>query len=125
MTKDEKKLLIQDLSARLPYRVKFSGSFCGSEAYKMEFTDMFFCVLMGLNDDEWMKPYLRPFSALTAKEKRIIDDMTYSVGIAGRKRGVEMYVGAIDLLLKNHVDFRGLIPKGLAFEAPKDMYVIN
>ena len=31
----------------------------------------------------------------------------------------------IDYLLAHHFDFRGLIPKGLALEAPEDMYNIK
>ena len=64
------------------------------------------------------KPYLIPLSSMTEKQKkeyqyiteRWMYDPSYSIS------------DSTDWLNKNHFDYRGLIEKGLAIEAPKDMY---
>ena len=69
-----------------------------------------------------VKPYLRPMSSMTdeeEKEYRNIDNRSYSCPID------YAHIPAserIDWLNKNHFDYRGLIPKGLALEAQEGMY---
>ena len=121
MSQEDKDLLIKDLCMRQPYGVicntpKGNGYLCfinqtifGTEyGVNIEATmrDYF-------NDREvYIKPYLRPMSSMTEEEKKEYDNrlacMFYD----------EMYddAFAIDWLLENHFDFRGLIPKGLAIE---------
>jgi len=68
------------------------------------------------------KPYLRPMSSMTEEELYIIES-----NLAQLKDGNWLYecVDEITTLLNSrHLDFRGLIPMGLALEAPKDMYKI-
>ena len=50
--------------------------------------------------------------------KKIIEDFNYMVTESEQYTIVDF----IDWLNKNHFDYRGLIEKGLAIEAPKDMY---
>ena len=67
-----------------------------------------------------VKPYLRPMSSMTEEEK-IEWDAEYAYN--SRTYSYEGYVGKMtDWLNKHHFDYRGLIEKGLALEAPKDMY---
>lgn len=137
MTQEEKDLLLMDLCSRSRYPIKCKVitptfnlddgdcpaefddeiSFIEPDIYNVylyhEGTDV---------DIEEIKPYLRPFSDLTEKEIQTIDDMTYDAGKSGRKKSLEMYVKAIDFLIQNHIDIHGLIPKGLALEAPRKMY---
>jgi hypothetical protein len=74
------------------------------------------------------RPYLRPMSSMTEEEKEelrqqfcyeweenITELMDYSIEIGD----ADCF---IDWLLEHHFDYRGLIEKGLALEAPKDMY---
>lgn len=138
MTQEDKKLLLKDLCARLPYRVKIQdyqklgeyallkqvdfrrkqiavetgiGSFEGVDFYKLE----------------WSLPYLRPMSSMTEEEKDnlqslhdIISDENYGDGYSPSAWNAitewEDYCNA------RHLDYRGLIPMGLALEAPEDMY---
>jgi hypothetical protein len=69
--------------------------------------------------EDWI-PYLRSMSSMTKEEEEEynnIDNRAYScpkdyAHIPAKDR--------IDWLLKNHFDFRGLIPKGLAIEVTKE-----
>lgn len=51
-------------------------------------------------------------------------NLTLKLTLIGGEYFVELgdIVDFIDWLNKNHFDYRGLIEKGLAIEAPKDMY---
>ncbi len=134
MTQEDKKLLLKDLCARLPYGVK------GIRTYKPEETITLteiiprckmnpnigngsFCEL---GFDETLdccvitefKPYLRPMSSMTEEEKNIYE--------YNRNSNVEVVRTALfDWLNKNHFDYRGLIPIGLALEAPEGMYNVK
>ena len=134
MTQEEKLLLIKDLCARLPYRVK---CYVPVENCTMELTGKrlnYFCfhkdawggdyshereiVLDPLNDvsnDYIVKPYLRPLSSMTEEEKQILELCNAFV----EPRSIEL---KIDFYNNQHLDYRGLIEKGLAIEAAEGMY---
>jgi len=122
----EKELLVKDLSSRLPYGVickcyheefnaddeepfalvydeKLSmknGSFIGSFNYKID----------------KIRPYLRPMSSITEKEQKEYRNINCCL-----IKGCEAW-NEVDWLNAHHFDYRGLIEKGLALEAPKGMY---
>ena len=118
MTQEEKELLLKDLCARLPYGVK--GNFLNSDGSlsndpllrKVSIT--YSCLVtvdgnegMVLNGD--IKPYLFPLSSMTEEQK-----LEY-------KRTCTL--ASLDWLNKNHFDYRGLIPMGLAIDATgKNIY---
>jgi hypothetical protein len=136
MKQEDKELLLKDLCARLPYEVilvapsrRTSFPTDGNTAAEL-------CVEQG-----W-KPYLRPLSSMTEEE------YVHFMSICGMNlRSYEIqemmsenfshpnkitivntlggYSHNIDWLNKNMFDYRGLIEKGLALEAPDDMYEIN
>ena len=121
MTQEDKNLLLKDLSARLSYKVNVC-------LYEKET-----CILMGIDGDEVyldvdsdsfyvesIKPYLRPMSSMT--EEEIKEFSVLGVGIHLFKGPLIPSYDTLDWLNKNHFDYRGLIEKGLALEAPKDMY---
>jgi hypothetical protein len=67
------------------------------------------------------KPYLRPMSSMTEEDRQEYDSK--------RKHICDDYnrycfdsIESIDWLNAHHFDYRGLIEKGLAIEAPEDMY---
>ena len=65
------------------------------------------------------KPYLRPMSSMTEKEKRYVYNhfgWRYDEGY------FNLQIDGWDYLYSNHIDVRGLIEKGLALEAPEGMY---
>lgn len=72
----------------------------------------------GWHSIEEIKPYLRPMSSMTEEEWTEYEDMCDSF------RGEEFYK-LIDWANKNMFDYRGLIPRGLALEAPLNMYNIK
>jgi len=112
MTQEEIELLFRDLCVRLPYGVKvtFAG-YSGRDD----------CILNSqhLNSTyaiEYLKlkPYLRPMSSMTEEEENQFQDINlYELPYT---------VEGLDWLNAHHFDYRGLIEKGLALEATKDMY---
>ena len=124
MTQEEKQLLLKDLCARLPYGVKckmWSGEAIEhsiTETLRISGLDAFMC-----NDSFSIKPYLRPMFSITEEEK--IELKTITKGVI-QTIGLEDIVvttdEGFDYLNAHHLDYRGLIPMGLALEAPEDMY---
>ena len=119
MTQENKQLLLVDLSARLPYKVKVC-------LYEKET-----CILLGIDGYEVyldvdsdsfriesIKPYLRPMSSMTEEE---VDEFTQFDVYANGEYIMSNYE-MIDWLNAHHFDYRGLIEKGLAIEAPDGMY---
>ena len=124
MTQEDKELLLIDLCARLPYSVKYLR-----ESWNYEW-DQEMSVVEVLEDIdkngfinntkvynvEDIKPYLRPMSSMTEEE----DDEWWK--FSDKSYVVDSHAKSIDWLNAHHFDYRGLIEKGLALEAPKDMY---
>ena len=147
MTQEEKQLLLKDLCMRLPYGVKVwypngSGAIStvkgivGDVCYfNEEPSHGNFCHI------ERVKPYLRPMSSMTEEEKEELKDICtmydcdmgsdyecFGIKIFNISRygtAFESDYVAIDWLNKKMFDYRGLIPMGLALEAPEGMYDIK
>lgn len=128
MTEEDKQLLFKDLSARLPYGVKCKVNFDDgtSDVMKLsQFPDglgiwgFYKDGCYGRTDN--FKPYLRPMSSMTEEE----EDEYQKCGFDDIAEAGEIIVPAhrIDFLNAHYIDYRGLIEKGLALEAPKDMYI--
>lgn len=130
MTKEEKDLLFIDLSARMPHGVMlledldktFDGgaigvlhtiTFIKDEPHVLTKHSL---TPMSLEE---VRPYLRPFEDMSEEEKR-------TCGIISCEGNIEHKYGIFyrcqDYLNSRHIDYRGLISKGLALTAPKDMY---
>ena len=140
MKREDKELLLKDLSARLPYKVVAQVTYKDSEGWKTEdrkvlgvYTDGQVYVDCVYTNIENTKPYLRPMSSMTEEEKRHISKMmclrTYDNGVVYDMTYpvyTPYYVmeDCLSYLRSIHVDYSGLIEKGLAIEAPKDMYKI-
>ena len=123
MTQEEKQLLLKDLCARLPYKVK--ARFCNGvkeERGDVWDIDMFSGAINVDYIIDDVKPYLRPMSSMTEEEQRTLDSMCNGVEMVSRLSGLKMFDKAFDWLNAHHFDFRGLIEKGLALEAPEGMY---
>ena len=132
MTNDEKQILFIDLCARLPYGVK---GLHRNQIQRLLVIDSFGSYQMnGYN--AWFnlysiefKPYLRPMSSMTEEEKKEFDEFVCvdeeawkGDSIQGFLNQAEIMSDGIDWLNKKMFDYRGLIPMGLALEAPEDMY---
>ena len=130
MTQEDKELLLKDLGGRLLYGVNVKVGKYGNPtkiwsigilelgSYNRAYYNN------GLNNDsfsiERIKPYLRPMSSMTDEEFKTYEYFLDEDGLIDCS--VDVYV---DWLLEGYFDFRGLIPKGLALEAPEGMYVIK
>ena len=114
MTQEEKDLLLKDLSGRLFYGVKYTiyNDKTGNTAETLLDirTSIEDEIEIDLHSIEDVKPYLRPLSSMTEEE-----DFIYSQLPDG-------HIDEYDWLNAHHFDYRGLIPMGLALEAPEGMY---
>ena len=120
MTQEYKELLLKDLCARLPYEVKFM---CNKNIYTTKGLD-----LIVTDEGDWkyavtakdiapieidfIKPYLFSLSSMTDEQEKEYNDLNNcELGCFPHTED------ALDYLLKNHFDYRGLIEKGLAIDA--------
>ena len=128
MTQEDKELLLKDLCARLPYGVKVESVFinpdskehkpCGIEV--LDATNLLM-IRDGLGE---FKPYLFHLSSMTEEQK-----YTCPIGVANLETFIknepwtylelnpDSILRFVNWLNKNHFDYRGLIPKGLAIDA--------
>ncbi len=138
MTQKEKQLLLKDLSARLPYGLKVQIQKLDEDKIidNEDFGYMWLGMVLFDNPYHQVKPYLRPMSSMTEDEREELEgifrriDNPCTVDEDGclsfyggndflSPEDLEVY---IDFCNQHHLDFRGLIPMGLALEAPEDMY---
>ena len=133
MTQEDKDLLLKDLCARLPYGIKFPitvknpitsepvetiGTISDINRYGVvsfvwdyEGQEILEKNTLHIKD---IKPFLFPISSMTDEQKE--DMIKSSCGIGSDKN-------VFDWWNKNHFDYRGLIPMGLANDATgKDIY---
>jgi hypothetical protein len=114
MTQEDKELLLKDLCARLPYGVK----------YQDRIDKGVHTLTLGIiSHYERFIPYLRPMSSMTEEEANEwvkASNMKFDME-DGFLDAYDAHL-SIDWLNEHHFDYRGLIPMGLALEAPKDMY---
>ena len=140
MTQEDKELLLKDLCARLPYRVK--ASYYGAEEERETWDEIEGVTLDGYVDIgqyslpiECIKPYLFPLSSITEEMLEELNangffkyrDTIVNVSHIESKNGIskEIYtyidIESISFLTEyfhsHHIDYRGLIEKGLAIDA--------
>jgi len=140
MTQEEKLLLFKVLCGMLPYEVKIQiyNDYLGT--MKDEKLNVYH--LSGAYDIEYRKlrPYLRPISSMTEFEMDKLFDILHIDkdgndedwikinDVLGIKfffptgKWVEDVAEAYDYLNSIHIDYRGLIEKGLALKAKEGMY---
>lgn len=148
MEKTNRGLLIKDISSRLPYGVKAEVMGWDEEKGEEVFVPV---TVYSVNTDGYVyfadndyditycsidacRLYLRPLSSMTEEEKEelkqehVKDEKLYAECLTNAANGDDSMRGkviphfAADWCNKNHFDFRGLIPMGLALEAPEGMY---
>ena len=130
MKQEDKELLFKDLCARLPYhvRVKIWLKDGTTEEGTLDLEHNYADVLLDAfyyNKIKDIKPYLRPMSSMTEEEKEDYKDLLYCVEY-GVDTATYITLFAVNMLTDwfnaHHFDYRGLIEKGLAIEAPEGMY---
>lgn len=144
MEKEDKDLLLRDLCARLPY-----GVFCEGITTDVDIdTDEYYnhkvkgvlSVIHHYNSDsdyatiglmsecnlETIKPYLFQVSSMTEEQKKYLHDKLIELELKALNdeiSRIEAVSFEMDFYHKNHIDYRGLIPMGLALDATgKNIY---
>ena len=132
MKQEDKELLLKDLSCRIPYGVIVNVD----ENHKVMMESVTWYEEVSVDDGSndlytisEVRPYLRPLSSMTPEEKKYIkykwgysdwdtlnDFLNYTLIDTCDAESF------IDWLNSKHFDYRGLIEKGLAIEAPEGMY---
>ena len=147
MTQEDKELLLKDICGRLPYGVIVAatnlaapfGVVSGvSTKNKVTVETKHADIVFECTE---VKPYLRPMSNMTEEEWEELNCIGYIVPLYDGCFGVDMRVYCKnsqphyrrfsefstieDWLNAHHFDYRGLIEKGLALEAPDGIYNIK
>ena len=134
MKQEDKDLLLRDLCARLPYKIRCSyydiclSEHCNGEIYGIENKEYIIvdgkCIAI-----EFIKPYLFPLSSMTKEQKEELKSLGWNFdnfeihNVSECLGTYREYVAhsdcfeLIDWFNKNHFDYRGLIPIGLAIDA--------
>jgi hypothetical protein len=121
MTREQAELLFKDLCGRLPYGVKVQSHRYGEDdvetietLYEID-SDGYMSTLEGETLVPISKPYLFPLSTMTEEQNKeyahilvMSSNLTYSQLLG---------MTVEDWFNKNHFDYRGLIPMGLANDA--------
>lgn len=122
MKQQDKELLLKDLCARLPYGVKIEVTYSKDSGSSLrarlccEGINVLDTNILGLfqQSEIYIKPYLFPLSSMTEKQKKEYHNLCAEDIISGLYYNTPE---SIDWLNKNHFDYRGLIPIGLANDA--------
>ena len=117
MTQEDRQILLKDLSSRLPYGVRYRR-FAWDDKQEEE------CIsakIYSISPDGYVRnyhkdesdyidnvrPYLFPLSSIT---KKTLEELSAYIDIKNA------YV-AVEFFNSHHIDYRGLIEKGLAVDA--------
>ncbi len=129
MNREEKYLVIDDISGRIPHGVVFNTDWGNKTLKGIQYdyvnTLLYFGVCNSTNKIietyvSEVKPYLLPISSMSDKQKKELEDTLIRLNLEALSDEISSEIIAtyeIDFYNKNHIDFRGLIPKGLAIDA--------
>ena len=124
----DKELLLKDLCARLPYGVKvqiidvsdYTNEYISPKIKTLDYLLLgkLGAIINGYRKDE-IKPYLFPMSSLTDEQKKEFDQLIELElkAISDEIDSTQATAFEIDFYNKHHLDWRGLIPLGLAIDA--------
>ena len=117
MTQEDRQILLKDLSSRLPYGVRYRRFAWDDKREEECISAKIYSIspdgyVRNYHEDESdyidnVRPYLFPLSSITKKR---LEELSEYIDIKNA------YV-AVDFLNSHHIDYRGLIEKGLAIDA--------
>jgi len=139
MNREDKELLLKDLCSKLPYSIKvrhYQGSNCILNFINLKtyaaYVEVYDCIAFkdfiqdGQRSIFEYKPYLRPMSSMTEDERKEFESLGWRIdemdGNTPWNHNSYNVFDGVDWLNAHHFDYRGLIEKGLALEAPEGMY---
>ena len=122
MTQEDKELLLKDLCSRLPYNVICQVEFKENGKYNSKvmllsgifIDEAYFTIKGGSIYSNEYKPYLFPLSSMTEEQSKVYHELID--GMFGTSALINFEV-LTDFFNANHLDYRGLIEKGLAIDA--------
>lgn len=135
MNRAEKYLVIDDISGRIPHGVVCKTDWGNKTLKGIQYdnvnTLLYFGVCNSTNKVietyvSEVKPYLLPMTSMTEEKRKYINDrwginenfdFEFDANWGDYYIEVEDAAGLFDWLNRNHYDYRGLIPKGLALDA--------
>lgn len=109
MIQEEKDLLIKDLAGRLPYGTFYDIKIGGVTYVKISLNSFYYSLIeKNFNNGQLQSiiPYLKKNDISSEHKGFYLENLDY----------------VIDYYNSNHIDYRGFIQKGLAYEAPEGMY---
>ena len=126
MTQEDKALLLKDLCARLPYGIK-AGTTDNDGSLENVWDILWYNTFANnvelmhcIEDDSKLidisevKPYLLPLSSMTEEQSKVYHELIN--GMFGTSALINFEV-LTDFFNSNHLDYRGLIKRGLAIDA--------
>ena len=123
MNKEDKELLLKYLCMALPYNTQISIVDNRFQCYGVHLNWR----LIGEIEkyDAWnnIKPYLRPMSSMNEEEEeelRLLKNQLVDCDENNDEKFYRIINEIHNLYLSHHIDFMGLIPKGLAIEVTED-----
>lgn len=136
MAIENKELLLKDLCGRLPYDCIVSVAEGGTNGIQWDDVTLNPYLLYQITEEdawEYVKPYLRQMEDMTEEECDMVEVILGDENIFDFMRNGDiilkegnftqaMLSRLYDYFNSIHVDYRGLIPKGLANVAPEGMY---
>ena len=124
MAQEDKELLLKDLCARLPYRVKVRCDFgLDGEITEISRTknNLYYCKYLDCKEGycyiESLKPYLFPLSSMTEEQKEEYCSLQQKVIYNNKGLVNSDVMEYVNWCYKNHIDINNLIPMGLAIDA--------
>lgn len=132
MKQEHKEILLKELCGRLPYNVKVHAKYTDlgetielDGIVKMVDTDGFVGIEVMYDtsssyicvDIDNVKPYLFPLSSMTEEQNFEFHSLQVENSKDGSYSTIDECYIIIDWCNKNHFDYQGLIPMGLAIDA--------
>ncbi len=130
MKQEEKELLLKDICARLPYYVwvEYKSKYYVILGIGCERLTLLPSKVSSITYDEYplveeVKPCLFPLSSMTEEQFEDILDIVIPVSKSFINTTADAVIEDykvdryVDFCNKNHLDWRGLIPRGLAIDA--------
>ena len=141
MNKEEKELLLKCLSERVPYGVcvEIDSKSVDGKRHTVKLCEVNASEILKNIETLNVQPILRPMSSMTEEEFESLkeysglkyEQLDLTSYQNGTHKCLDFYLSEVpsyivilvfDWLNEHHFDYRGLIERGLAIEAPKGMY---